>query len=90
MALRVQVPNNHILTQNQYHNYYYPEPKYLTIGYMDPLGGMILAAGFVIDFTVHPKHHQYKAVSRLGYPGNSSVLCVLRNVEGIRRQGVRI
>ena len=26
VALRVQVPNNHILTQNLYHNYYYPKP----------------------------------------------------------------
>ena len=38
VTLRVQVPNNHILTQNQYYNYYYPKPKYLIIGYMDPLG----------------------------------------------------
>ena len=37
-ALRVQVPNNHIPTQNLYYNYYYPNPKYLIIGYMDPLG----------------------------------------------------
>ena len=35
-ALRVQVPNNHILTQNLYYNYYYQYDKYLTIGYMDP------------------------------------------------------
>ena len=34
----VQVPSNHILTQNQYYNYYYPKPKYLVLGYMDPLG----------------------------------------------------
>ena len=26
----------HILTQNLYYNYYYPKPKYLIIGYMDP------------------------------------------------------
>ena len=38
VTLRVQVPNNHILTQNLYYNYYYPNPKYLNIGYMDPLG----------------------------------------------------
>ena len=38
LTLRVQVPNNHILTQNLYQNYYYPNPKYLIIGYMDPLG----------------------------------------------------
>ena len=37
-TLRVQVSNNHILTQNQYYNYYYPKPKYLIIGYMDPVG----------------------------------------------------
>ena len=36
MPLRVQVPNNHILTQNLYYNYYYPNPKYRNIGYMDP------------------------------------------------------
>ena len=28
--------NNHILTQNLYYTYYYPKPKYLIIGYMDP------------------------------------------------------
>ena len=33
---RVPVPNNHALTQNLYHNYYNPNPKYLIIGYMDP------------------------------------------------------
>ena len=38
VTLRVQVLNNHILTQNQYYNYYYPKPKYPIIGYMDPLG----------------------------------------------------
>ena len=38
LSLRVQVPNSHILTQNLYYNYYYPDPKYLIIGYMDLLG----------------------------------------------------
>ena len=38
ITLRVQVPNNHILTRNLYYDYYYPKPKYLIIGYMDPLG----------------------------------------------------
>ena len=33
---RVQVLNNHILAQNLYHDYYYPNPKYLNIGYLDP------------------------------------------------------
>ena len=27
-----------MLTQNLYYNHYYPNPKYLIIGYMDPLG----------------------------------------------------
>ena len=31
VTLRVQVPNHHILTQNQHYNYYYSKPKYLTI-----------------------------------------------------------
>ena len=35
---RVQVPNNHILTQDLHYKYYYPNPKYLIIIYMDPLG----------------------------------------------------
>ena len=30
--------NNHILTQNMYDNSYYTKPKYLIIGYLDPLG----------------------------------------------------
>ena len=34
----LQYLKNHILTQNLYYNYYYPNPKYLIIGYMDPLG----------------------------------------------------
>ena len=38
MTLRVQVPNKQILTQNLYSNSYYPNPKYLVIGYTDPLG----------------------------------------------------
>ena len=41
-TLRVQVPNNHILAQNQYYNYYYPKPKYLVIGYMDSLGNWVI------------------------------------------------
>ena len=36
MTLRVQVPSNHILTQNLWHNDQYPNPKYLIIGYLDP------------------------------------------------------
>ena len=38
LTLRVQVPNNHILTQHLYDDYYNPKPKYLIIGYMDPVG----------------------------------------------------
>ena len=37
ISLRVQVPNNHILAQNLYYNYYYPNSKYVIIGCMDPL-----------------------------------------------------
>ena len=48
-TLRVQVPNNHILTQNLYYNYYYPKPKYLIIGYMDPLGNR---RGFRVEIEV--------------------------------------
>ena len=36
---RVQVPNDHIRTQNQYYDYYFPKPKYLVIGYNDPFFG---------------------------------------------------
>ena len=36
----VQVPNNHILTQNLYEDYYYPNLQYPSIGCMDPLGYM--------------------------------------------------
>ena len=36
--LIVQEPYNQILTQNLCYNYYYPHPKYQTIGYVDPLG----------------------------------------------------
>ena len=42
-AFRVQVPNNHILTQNLYYNSYCPKPKYQIIGYLDPLGWVWLA-----------------------------------------------
>ena len=30
----------HILAQNLYYSYYCPNPKYLIIGYMDPLGSL--------------------------------------------------
>ena len=42
LTLRVQVLNMYILTQNLYYNFYYPKPKYLIIGYMDPLGKGIM------------------------------------------------
>ena len=38
ISLRVQVSDNHILTQNQYYRFSYPNPRYLIILYMDPLG----------------------------------------------------
>ena len=34
LTLRVQVPNNHIPTQNLYYKYYYLKPKYQIIGYI--------------------------------------------------------
>ena len=36
LTLGVQVATKHILTPNLYHNFYYPKPKYLIIGYLDP------------------------------------------------------
>ena len=36
VALRVHVPNYQICTQNLYDKYYYPNPKYLIIVYLDP------------------------------------------------------
>ena len=41
LPLRVQVLNNHILTQNLHYKYYYQNPKYLIIGYLDPLGSFL-------------------------------------------------
>ena len=38
VSLRVQVYNPHLLTQNLFSNCYYPNPMYLIIGCMDPLG----------------------------------------------------
>ena len=38
ITLRVQVHDKHILTHNLYYNHNYPDPEYLIIGYMDPLG----------------------------------------------------
>ena len=35
LTLRVQVPNNHIHTQNLRYNSYSPKPKYPMIGYLD-------------------------------------------------------
>ena len=41
LSLRVHVPENHILTPSLYYNYYYLKPKYLLVGYMDPLGVLV-------------------------------------------------
>ena len=56
----VQIPNHHILTQNLYHNSYYPKPTYLIIGYLDPLGklgfraqGVGLSGGLHLGFGVY-------------------------------------
>ena len=38
VTLRVQVPNNHILTQNLYYNHYYPKPKVPNYWVLGPSG----------------------------------------------------
>ena len=48
-TLKVQVPNNHAHTQNLYYNYYYPDPKYLIIGYME----VEELLGYTSDESVH-------------------------------------
>ena len=46
-TLRVQVHNNHVIfTQSLYYNYYYPKPKYLILGYLDPLGKVLWVVPF--------------------------------------------
>ena len=59
VSLRVQVPKNHILTQNLYHKLLLPKTKYLIIGYLDPLGlGCssfgLRAEGLGFEFPYHP------------------------------------
>ena len=58
-TLRVQVPNNHILTQNQYYNFYYPKPKYLIIGYMDPLGYRSSRSTFCEGLVLEPENQKH-------------------------------
>ena len=76
VTLRVQVPNNQILTQNLYYNYYYPKPKYLIVGYMDPLGQLAqrsrvagcedkLSSTWQFPKTGRP---QYRGFPKLGVP----------------------
>ena len=74
-ALRVQVPNNHILTPNLYYNYYYPNPKYLIIGYMDPLGCLFWAS-WTLELD--------KSVSDFGFLGVSSAAGTLGVYRGFR------
>ena len=33
-----------MLAQNLHYNYYYPKPKYLILGYLDPLGKLCLGS----------------------------------------------
>ena len=78
LALRVQVPNNHILTQNLYYHYYYPNPKYLIIGYMDPLGSFsfYFSPWGLQDASLNPKPlahtstpvEQHEGFLKLGVP----------------------
>ena len=44
-APRVQVLNNHMLTQHLYYNYFCQNPKYLIIDYLDPYGSGSSAFG---------------------------------------------
>ena len=37
-TLSVQVTNNHMFTQNLYYSFCFTKPRYLVIGYLDPLG----------------------------------------------------
>ena len=60
LPLRVQVPINHTLTQNQYYNYYYPNPRYPIIGYSGPLGTVVLLG----TFRPSPKLNPLKPESR--------------------------
>ena len=50
------MPNNHIPTQNLYYNPYYPNLKYLIIGYMDPLG-----------YSLNPKPYRQFEVESWGF-----------------------
>ena len=63
-TLRVQVPNNHVLTQNLYYNYYYPKPKYLIIGYLDPLGKELPGSSADEESASHYMSHTADAQSR--------------------------
>ena len=54
-SLRAQVPDCHILAQDLYYNYYYTKPKYLIIGYMDPLGISFMFVGVAFATVPHSR-----------------------------------
>ena len=53
VSLRVEVPNNQIITQNLYYNPSYPKPKRLIIGYLDPLSFVSCASSGALAATQH-------------------------------------
>ena len=48
-TLRVQVPNNHILTHNLYYNYYHPKPKVPKYWVLGPSGIITVVMIVIID-----------------------------------------
>ena len=84
--------NNHILTQNLYYNYYYPNPKYLVIGYMNPLGCIytgttVTSSRYMRHSRHHPggelqRSHFFIVMLRLNIPSaqNHHSLCSIRGI----------
>ena len=67
------MPNHHILTQNLYDDSYDPKPKYLIIGYLDPLAK--LQVNRMVSFRasgVVPRRVQHSDVPH--HPGSAKAL----------------
>ena len=86
-SLRVQVPNNHILTPNLYYNYYYPNPKYVIIGYMDPPGFRVLGRRYCSPKSELLIIPGYMTRSRAGVSKKKRPKLKLR-MEGFQKIGV--
>ena len=54
------MPNNQYLPQHQHYNSYYPNPKYLVIGYMDPQGysQMMVVVVILIIIVIYSSNKQ--------------------------------